>query len=103
MSSNGNSTNGKGLNNHGMDELFEAAAAEADPELDALAIASADESEGEMFNVNQLHDLANAAMQRGLILGHGHHKGQYELIQRGEVFTMPMNEAMEYLQDLLRE
>jgi hypothetical protein len=57
----------------------------------------------ESISMNQLHELGNQAMSLGLIVGHGHHGGQYELLQKGKVVTLPPNEAVTYLENLIQE
>jgi hypothetical protein len=59
--------------------------------------------EVQIAHVNQLHDLASQAMQLGLIVGHGYHQGQYELIRQGQILMMPVDEAVQYLSRLIRE
>jgi hypothetical protein len=59
--------------------------------------------EVEITHVNQLHDLAGQAMRLGLIIGHGYHQGQYELIRQGQILMMPVDEAVQYLSRLIGE
>jgi hypothetical protein len=55
------------------------------------------------IGLNQLNDLGNQAVSLGLIAGHGHHGGQYELLQEGKVVTIPPSEAVGYLEDLINK
>lgn len=56
--------------------------------------------EVESISLNQLNDLGNQAVSMGLIAGHGHHGGQYEIIRQGKILTMMPQEAIAYLQDV---
>jgi hypothetical protein len=67
------------------------------------AIDFSQDPEVEIDHVNQLHDLASQAMQLGLIVGHGYHQGQYELIRQGQILMMSVDEAVQYLSRLIRE
>jgi hypothetical protein len=58
--------------------------------------------EVERLSLNQLHDLGNQAQALGLIAGHGHHRGQYEILRQGQVLLMSPSEALTYLQDLIK-
>ncbi len=51
--------------------------------------------------VNQLTELGNAALEQGLIVGHGYHGSQYELLRNGEALLFSPEEATIYLKDLL--
>jgi hypothetical protein len=51
---------------------------------------------------NQLHELGNRAIALGLIVGHGYHQGQYELLFRGEAVLLSPAKAASYLEALLR-
>jgi hypothetical protein len=53
----------------------------------------------ESIGLNQLNDLGNQAVSLGLIAGHGHHGGQYELLHQGKVVT---SEAVGYLENLIK-
>jgi hypothetical protein len=53
------------------------------------------------FDDNQLHQLGNQAIQQGLIIGHGYHQGQYEILHRTETVLLSPQEAVIYLQELL--
>jgi hypothetical protein len=57
----------------------------------------------ESISMNQLHELGNKAVSLGLIAGHGYHGGLYELIQKGKIVTLPPNEAVAYLENLIQE
>lgn len=56
----------------------------------------------ESLSVNQLTELGNQAIQMGLIAGHGYHRGQYEILRQGKIMLMTPQEALVYLQDLIR-
>ncbi|MEL6381214.1 MAG: hypothetical protein AAFQ89_01825 [Cyanobacteria bacterium J06626_18] len=53
------------------------------------------------LSLNQLNDLGNQAIALSLIAGHGHHRGQYEILRQGEVLLMTPQEAVIYLQSLI--
>ncbi|MEO0457819.1 MAG: hypothetical protein AAF152_14740 [Cyanobacteria bacterium P01_A01_bin.114] len=55
----------------------------------------------EYMSVTQLNELGNQAIQLGLIAGHGHHGGQYEIIRQGKIITLTPQEALTYLQELI--
>jgi len=55
----------------------------------------------ESIGLNQLNELGNKAVSRGLIAGHGHHQGQYEILRDGKALTMTADEAVTYLEELL--
>jgi len=57
----------------------------------------------EVMGWNQLSSLGNHAIQRGLIIGHGFYKGKYEILKQGEPLLMSPDEALTYLQRLIRE
>ena len=56
----------------------------------------------EQISLNQLNELGNQAISLGLIAGHGHHRGQYEILRQGEALLMSPQEAISYLQNLIR-
>jgi hypothetical protein len=56
----------------------------------------------ESIGLNQLNDLGNQAVSLGLIAGHGHHGGQYELLHQGKVVTISPSEAVGYLENLIK-
>ncbi|MCG8367546.1 MAG: hypothetical protein MJA27_29950 [Pseudanabaenales cyanobacterium] len=56
----------------------------------------------ERISLNQLNELGNQAVALGLIGGHGHHRGQYEILRQGEVLLMSPQAAIPYLQSLIR-
>ncbi|MDJ0706120.1 MAG: hypothetical protein QNJ46_22845 [Leptolyngbyaceae cyanobacterium MO_188.B28] len=60
------------------------------------------DAEIEQISLNQLNELGNQAISLGLIIGHGHHRGQYEILRQGEVLLMSPQEAISYLQNLIR-
>jgi len=55
----------------------------------------------ENMGVNQLHHLGNRAQQLGLIAGHGHHGGQYEILRQGKVILLSPQDAIPYLSELI--
>ncbi|MEO1094784.1 MAG: hypothetical protein AAFX01_07780 [Cyanobacteria bacterium J06638_28] len=57
--------------------------------------------EVECISLNQLNDMGNQAVALGLIAGHGHHRGQYEILRQGKVLLMSPQEAFTYLQSLV--
>ena len=59
-------------------------------------------SDVENLSITQLNELGNQAIKQGLIAGHGHHKGQYEIIREGKILTMPPKEAITFLQQLIQ-
>jgi hypothetical protein len=46
------------------------------------------ELERDILSINQLNALGNEAIARGLIVGHGYHQGQYEILHKGEAVTL---------------
>lgn len=59
--------------------------------------------EVEAMSFNELNELGNKAVSLGLIIGHGYHKGQYEILRRNEVVTLPPKEARTYLKNLIEQ
>lgn len=57
--------------------------------------------EFEANSYNRLTELGNQAISLGLIAGHGHHRGQYEIIRQGKVLLMSPKEAQTYLENLI--
>lgn len=57
----------------------------------------------ESVGLNQLNELGNQAISMGLIAGHGHHQGQYEVLREGQSLVMSADEAVTYLQELIGE
>lgn len=55
----------------------------------------------ESLSANQLHNLANRAVEQKLITAHGYRGGQYELLRDGEFVLLTPLEAVQYLQALL--
>ncbi len=55
------------------------------------------------FDYNQLNQLGNRAIALGLIIGHGHHAGKYEILSRQEVLLLSPREAYSYLQALIKQ
>lgn len=56
----------------------------------------------ESLQYQELHELGNQAQGAGLIAGHGHRQGKYEILRRGQALMMPPKEAQAYLIDLLK-
>lgn len=56
-----------------------------------------------LTGVNQLTELGNRAMQLGLIVGHGYHGGQYEILRQGEIVTLDPPAAVQFLQGLIQD
>lgn len=56
----------------------------------------------ENMGLSTLTGLGNEAIALGLIAGHGHRRGQYEIIRNGEIVTLPPGEAVTYFQDLIQ-
>jgi len=57
----------------------------------------------ESIGLNQLNELGNRAIEMGLIAGHGHRQGQYEILRGGQALMMTADEAMAYLKELMGE
>ena len=57
----------------------------------------------EAISVNQLHSLANQAVEKNLITAHGYRGGRYELLRDGEFILLEPTEAIKYLQKLLKD
>jgi len=60
------------------------------------------EQQAENVGLSTLTHLGNEAVALGLIAGHGHHQGKYEIIHNGEIITVSSGEAVTYLQDLIQ-
>jgi hypothetical protein len=73
------------------------------PNMDEQLLGNRMNLELESIGLNQLNDLGNKAISLGLIAGHGHHGGQYELLHQGKVVTISPNEAVTYLENLIQE
>lgn len=73
------------------------------PSMDEELLGNRMNLELESIGLNQLNDLGNKAISLGLIAGHGHHGGQYELLHQGKVVTLSPSEAVTYLENLIRE
>lgn len=56
----------------------------------------------EVIDITRLNELGNQAVKLGLIAGHGHHQGQYEIIHQGKILTMPPEAAVTFLQGLVQ-
>lgn len=56
----------------------------------------------DMMSMNQLTALGNQAVEMGLIIGHGYHRGQYEILRSAQVVTLSPQEAVPYLQQLIQ-
>ncbi len=54
-------------------------------------------------SVNDLTELGNAAIQAGLIAGHGYHSGKYEILCNGEALLFTPEEAEAYLKSLFEQ
>jgi len=74
-----------------------------DPSMDEELLGNRMNLELESIGLNQLNDLGNKAISLGLIAGHGHHGGQYELLHQGKVITIAPSEAVTYLENLIQE
>jgi hypothetical protein len=72
------------------------------PDLDEELFENRLNLELQTIGLNQLNDLGNQAVSLGLIAGHGHHGGQYELLQQGKVVTIAPSEAVTYLENLIK-
>jgi hypothetical protein len=57
--------------------------------------------EVEINNLNQLTNLGNQAVKLRMILGHGYHGGQYEILHSDKVLLMSALEAQSYLEELI--
>jgi len=55
------------------------------------------------FFTNELTQLGNQAVKRGLISGHGYHGGKYEILCNGQIFLLSPEEAHSYLKKLVEE
>lgn len=53
------------------------------------------------FFTNELTQLGNKAVKKGLISGHGYHGGRYEILCNGQIFLLSPEEAYSYLKGLL--
>jgi hypothetical protein len=73
------------------------------PDLDEALFENRLNLELQSIGLNQLNDLGNQAVSLGLIAGHGHHGGQYELLRQGKVVTISPSEAVGYLENLIKE
>jgi len=73
------------------------------PSMDEELLGNRMNLEVESIGLNQLNDLGNKAISLGLIAGHGHHGGQYELLHQGKVITISPGEAVTYLEKLIQE
>lgn len=51
---------------------------------------------------NELSSLGNRAVTLNLIIGHGFHRGQYEVLHRSEALLMSPQEAIAYLQEIIQ-
>ncbi|HEY9636167.1 MAG TPA: hypothetical protein V6D14_22365 [Coleofasciculaceae cyanobacterium] len=52
---------------------------------------------------NELTKFGNQAVKRGLISGHGYHKGKYEILCNGQIFLLSPEEAHSYLKNLVEQ
>jgi len=55
----------------------------------------------ESFFTNELTQMGNQAVKKGLISGHGYHRGKYEILCNGQIFLLSPEEAHSYLKNLL--
>jgi hypothetical protein len=55
------------------------------------------------FSINELTQLGNQAVKRGLISGHGYHGGKYEILCNGQIFLLSPDAAHSYLKNLLKQ
>ncbi|MFW6264076.1 MAG: hypothetical protein ACOC3E_00955 [Cyanobacteriota bacterium] len=60
------------------------------------------DTEFEGMKINHLNELGNRAIALGLIIGHGHHGGKYEILHKGKALLMTPKEAQEYLEALIK-
>ncbi|QUY40560.1 hypothetical protein [Acaryochloris marina] len=58
--------------------------------------------ESEALQYKKLHELGNCAQAAGLIVGHGHHQGKYEILRQGQALMMTPKEAQAFLLELLQ-
>jgi hypothetical protein len=54
-------------------------------------------------HINRLTELGNQAIAAGLIIGHGYHEGQYEILRRGEVLLFSPEDAQHHLETWLAQ
>ncbi|MGD1873300.1 MAG: hypothetical protein ACFB02_09640 [Mastigocoleus sp.] len=59
--------------------------------------------EGDIISANLLNELGNRAIELGLIAGHGHRAGKYEILRQGKAIMLSPKEAQSYLQNLITE
>lgn len=57
----------------------------------------------ESFFTNELTQLGNQAVKKGLISGHGYHGGKYEVLCNGQIFLLSPQEAYSYLKKLVEQ
>ncbi len=57
----------------------------------------------ESFFTNELTQLGNQAVKKGLISGHGYHGGKYEILCNGQLFLLSPEEAYSYLKNLVKQ
>ncbi|MBD2119519.1 hypothetical protein [Trichocoleus sp. FACHB-262] len=60
------------------------------------------EPKADSFDYNQLNELGNRAIALGLLIGHGYHGDQYELLHLGEVVLLSPPDAHNYLKALVQ-
>lgn len=58
--------------------------------------------EVESIGINKLTEVGNMAVSMGLIAGHGFRGGKYEILQKGQAILLPLNEATDYLEQLIK-
>jgi hypothetical protein len=57
----------------------------------------------EAFFTNELTQLGNQAVKKGLISGHGYHGGNYEILCNGQIFLLSPEDAHSYLKNLVEK
>jgi hypothetical protein len=60
-------------------------------------------AEPESVFTNELTQLGNQAVKKGLISGHGYHGGKYEILCNGQIFLLTPEQAHSYLKDLVKQ
>jgi hypothetical protein len=58
--------------------------------------------EVESIGINTLTEVGNMAVSMGLIAGHGFRGGKYEILQKGQIILLPVREAADYLEQLIK-
>ena len=60
-------------------------------------------AELEAFLTKELRQFGNQAVKKGLISGHGYHRGNYEILCNGQLFFLSPEEAHSYLKNLVKQ